>query len=727
LAAGDPAALSRAHVDPLRRHRRPSGAPPPLPRSIGNTGVGWLVALAVVVVANLAGRSSGRAQRTMERLDSAVLRGFAELRTDWLVDIARHIDHVCSGWTLFVLGVGLMVALAIFKRWRHLFTFVGAVFMFKFAGAAFYEAMHRPRPFDVTIIGRWGGFSSLSPPVAVLTSVAVGVVYAMVVPGQPRSIAKAIAGAVIAIYAGSRLYLGVDHPSDVISGVVFAVATLVVAFRWFTPNEVYPVQYRRGKTAHLDVTGARGVAIKTAMRDQLGVEVLEVKPVGLEGSGGSTPLRIQVSADPQTYLFGKLYAMSHVRADRWYKIGRTILYGRLEDETPFNSVRRLIEYEDYALRLLRDLGVPTAAPGGVVEITPEREYLFLTEFVDGGKEIGDPAVEVTDDIVDQGLALVRQLWDAGIAHRDIKPANLLVQQGRLILIDDAFVQVRPSPWRQAVDLANMMLVLGLRTDADRVYQRALSYFTPDEIAEAFAAARGVASPTQLRTMLKSDGRDLVEQFRALAPNRRPIRLQRWSVKRVLLAVALLVGTILGVSAVAGFFTPTHDIPVAGTPLCRTDNLMILVAQSVPDSTKVPCISNFPAGWVLGGVRVKRDETRFWLDSDVAGSRALQATLLPEGRCDTTGATEVPSDEDGARRFERPAQLRPRLDVTRFYLVPGGCIVYHFDFDEGTTAATLFAADSALGLQPREPLVDDVSRRTDLRLCGASAPECPGGT
>ena len=52
--------------------------------------------------------------------------------------------------------------------------------------------------------------------------------------------------------------------------------------------------------------------------------------------------------------------MNHVRADRWYKLGRTILYGRLEDEAPFQSVRRLVQYEDYALRLMRDAGIPTA-------------------------------------------------------------------------------------------------------------------------------------------------------------------------------------------------------------------------------------------------------------------------------------------------------------------------------------------------------------------------------
>ena len=72
-----------------------------------------------------------------------------------------------------------------------------------------------------------------------------------------------------------------------------------------------------------------------------------------------------------------------------------------------------------------------------------------------------------------------------------------------------FVQVRPSPWRQAVDLGNMMLVLAVRTEPERVYLRALNYFTPAELAEAFAATRGVASPTQLRASMKNDPRDLL--------------------------------------------------------------------------------------------------------------------------------------------------------------------------------------------------------------------------
>jgi tRNA A-37 threonylcarbamoyl transferase component Bud32 len=337
------------------------------------------------------------------------------------------------------------------------------------------------------------------------------------------------------------------------------VAVPLAAFRLLTPNEVYPVTYHRGRPAHLDVGGARGEAIVQALQDQLGLLVTSVKHFNLEGSGGSTPLKITVKSDAdggEAYVFGKLYAATHVRSDRWYKLGRTLLYGRLEDEKPYHSVRRLVQYEDYILRLLSDGGLPVPHPLGIVEITPEREYLLVTEFIAGSQEIGE--AEVDDAIIDQGLAVVRRLWFVGVAHRDIKPANLLVRDGTLYLIDTAFAEVRPSPWRQAVDLANMMLVLALRSDAERVYRRAVVHFTTEEIAEAFAATRGLTMPTQLRRMLRQQGRDLHAEFLRLLPYRLPpVRIQRWSWRRVVLTVATLFGLQLFVLIV---------ISVLGQPL-----------------------------------------------------------------------------------------------------------------------------------------------------------------
>ena len=155
-------------------------------------------------------------------------------------------------------------------------------------------------------------------------------------------------------------------------GAIVGVAIPLAAFRLFAPNDLFPVSYgAHGKSAHLDVTGRRGEAIRTALQDQLGFTVHDIKPVGLEGSGGSTPLKLQVTDEDgrERTIFAKLYAKSHVRADRWYKLGRTMLYGRLEDETPFSTVRRFVEYEDYTLRMLGEYGFPTPAALGIVEIT----------------------------------------------------------------------------------------------------------------------------------------------------------------------------------------------------------------------------------------------------------------------------------------------------------------------------------------------------------------------
>jgi tRNA A-37 threonylcarbamoyl transferase component Bud32 len=440
--------------------------------------------------------------------------------------------------------------LALLRRWRHLFVWVGVGIVVVNVAAGMASLMQRPRPYEVEILGSWAGFSMPSLPMTALSAFLVSMAYSLVPAGRFRTTAKWVIAVVLLLTALSRLYLAQDHPTDVLAGVIFGVAVPLAAFRLLTPNDVYPVRYSRGRPAHLDVTGTRGDAIVRALQDQLGLIASEVKPFNLAGSGGSTPLRICVKGDPDTYVFGKLYAATHVRSDRWYKLGRTLLYGRLEDEKPYHSVRRLVQYEDYILRLMSDAGLPVAHPLGIVEITPEREYLLVNEFFDGAQEIGD--AEIDDGVIDQGLSVVRRMWEVGLAHRDIKPANLMVRDGTLFVIDTAFAEVRPSPWRQAVDLANMMLVPGLRTSAEQVYQRARRQFSDEEIAEAFAATRGLTMPSQLRRMLRQQGRDLHGDFLRLLPYRLPpIRIQRWTWRRAVLTIAAVVGGVLGAVVIAG--------------------------------------------------------------------------------------------------------------------------------------------------------------------------------
>jgi hypothetical protein len=296
----------------------------------------------------------------------------------------------------------------------------------------------------------------------------------------------------------------------------------------------------------------------------------------------------------------------------------------------------------------------------------------------------------------------------------------MVRSGELLLIDVAFVQVRPSPWRQAVDLGNMMLVLAVRSDPQRVYQRALRYFTAAELAEAFAATRGVASPTQLRAFMKRDPRDLLSEFRALAPQRPPIVLQRWSIRRVSLAAGMLLVITVATYAGAEALLPADNIG-SQAPGCGTGHSMILSAQAVPSASLLPCIAALPSGWRVGGADISSGNASLWLDSDRAGVRAVNIALTET--CDTSGARQIPSDQPGTRRFERPLSLTPEFSSLRFYTFPGGCIAYTFHFQPGVSPVLAIAVDSALAFQPRSTLVDYVRHTEGLVLCGRGA-ACP---
>jgi membrane-associated phospholipid phosphatase len=700
------------------RQRRPTGAPPPLPWRPSLSTTAWLVLAAVIVLIAFHISYWTVWRRPGDHADTWLLRQLAAGRTPWLTDLANAIKVAGTGWGVTVVGMSVALLTVIFRRWRHLLVLAFSLFFLEFVGGWIYNGLSRPRPYGVPIIASWSGYSAPSPPVAALTLFLVGAVYCLVVPGRARSWAKIAVAVLVTVFCLSRLYLAVDHPDDVLAGVALGVAIPVAAFRLFTPNRFFPVVYRRGRTAHVDVTGQRGSAIRQAVHDQLGLTVVEIKPVGLESSAGSTPLRLTVEGEPDQYLFGKLYTLGHVRADRWYKLWRTILYGSLEDEHPFQTVRRLTEYEDYALRLLRDAGVHTAEPYGIVEITPEREYLLVTEFFTGAVELG--AADVDDHIIDQGLLLIRKLWDAGVAHRDIKPGNLMVRDGQLLLIDVFFAQVRPSPWRQAVDLGNMMLVLAVRTEPARVYHRALKYFTPEELGEAFAATRGVASPTQLRAFMKRDPRDLLGEFRALAPQRRPIALQRWGARRLLLAAAVLFIALFTVYVSAPAVRPAENIG-SQAPTCGTGHSMILSAQAVPSSAVLPCIAALPSGWTVGGADISSGRSMFWLNSDQAGDHALTVTLT--AACDTSGAVRIPSDQPGSARFERPISLRPRFELLRIYTSVGGCVSDQFSFQPGAAPVLAIPLDIAINFEPRSAVVSYIRRTEGLELCGRGA-SCP---
>jgi tRNA A-37 threonylcarbamoyl transferase component Bud32/membrane-associated phospholipid phosphatase len=689
-----------------------------LPHHLQTTGVGWLAAAVALVVLSLvifAGDLGGPAV-AVTAVDDAVVGWLAGLRAPGLLPAMKGLAALGSYMAITGLLWGLLLVLLIRRRLRHLLVVLlawalsGFVIQYLLA-----PLVQRPRPFGVEFQTDWYAWALPSQQLAALALILVGILYTLVPEGRWRQSGKWIATALVTLVAVAHLYLGVEAPTDILVGVAIGVAIPLLGFRLLAPSAVFPVSYRRGRSAHLDVGGARGEAIRRALQDQLGLVVEDVQPFGLAGSAGSTPLRIGVKGDPDTWLFGKLYARSHLRADRWYKLGRELLYGRLEDEKPFNTVRRLVQQEDYALHKLHLAGLPTPRPYGVVELTPEREYLLVTEFFDGATELGD--AEVTDQVIDDGLGIIRTLWDAGLAHRDVKPANLLVRDGQVLLIDVAFVQVRPSPWRQAVDLANMMLCLALRSSPERVYRRALRRFSVAEISEGFAAARGLALPSQLRRMLREQGRDLHAEFLRLLPARpRPIAIQRWSARRI--------GLLLLMVPVALLLVPTVRVVLFNndpntTRLeifnldCSTDlEPLWLQAQSVPSASLVPCVELLP-GWAVAGANARNGWSGVTLNHDRADVRAVVVRLT--AACDPAGATELPSRRPGVRHYERTERRSGSFTATWYDRFPGGCVTSRLHSTTDIEGKFATEASFVLGFTTRQALRQALEERSNGRL------------
>jgi tRNA A-37 threonylcarbamoyl transferase component Bud32/membrane-associated phospholipid phosphatase len=688
-----------------------------LPHHLQTTGVGWLIAAVVSVVLSLlvfAGGLGGAAVGVTV-VDDAVVGWLAGLRAPGLLAAMQVLAALGSYVAITGLLWGLLLALLIGRRLRQLLVVLLAWILQGFIIQYLLAPLvQRPRPFGVELRTDWYAWALPSEQLAALVVVLVGILYGLVPEGRWRQTGKWVATALVALVAVAHLYLGVEAPTDVLVGVALGVAIPLVCFRLFAPSQVFPITYRRGRSAHLDVGGARGQAIHQALQDQLGLVVEGVEPFGLAGSAGSTPLRIRVKGDPDTWLFGKLYAKNHLRADRWYKLGRELLYGRLEDEKPFNTVRRLVQQEDYALQKLYLAGLPSPRPYGVVELTPEREYLLVTEFFDGAVELGE--AEVTDQVIDDGLGIIRKLWEAGLAHRDVKPANLLVRDGRLLLIDVFFTEVRPTPWRQAVDLANMMLCLALRSSPERVYQRALRQFSAEEISEGFAAARGLALPSQLRRMLREQGRDVHGEFLELLPQRpRPIRIQRWSARRIgllLLVVPLAVLLVPTVQVVLFNHDPNTTRLQIFNLDCADLEPLWLQAQSVPSASLVPCVELLP-GWAVAGANARNGWSAFTLDHDRAGKRAVVVRLTPA--CDPAEATEIPSQRSGVRHFERTERSTDRFAATWYDQFPGGCVTSRLDSTSDVDGKFATEAPLVLGFATRQALQQALAQRSNGRL------------
>jgi hypothetical protein len=141
------------------RRRRPSGEAPPLPHHLQTSGVGWLVALVVLVVLSIVVFDSGLQGPavTVTVLDDAVVRWLAGLDAPGLTATWQALAFLGSWWVLNLLGLALVVALLALRRFRHLIlAVIVAQLLTTISENVVVPGTHRPRPFGVDIEAGWG-------------------------------------------------------------------------------------------------------------------------------------------------------------------------------------------------------------------------------------------------------------------------------------------------------------------------------------------------------------------------------------------------------------------------------------------------------------------------------------------------------------------------------------------------------------------------------------------
>ena len=224
VSTGD-AARSRAVSEPGRgrRRRRPSGEAPPLPRQLNRSGRFWLTlagaVLAVLILIGVSGVTTVR----LDTLEAVPLQLLERLRTAPMTAVFRAVNNAVSPVILLTWWASLLV-MVIWRRWRHLFVYIGTMFLVSNLASLAIGLIQRPRPLGVEIIGHWQGFAMPSKPVAVLAATLVNVLYALVPHGRLRDRGKWVVTGLLALVVLARLYLGVDHVSDDLVAIVLGVA-----------------------------------------------------------------------------------------------------------------------------------------------------------------------------------------------------------------------------------------------------------------------------------------------------------------------------------------------------------------------------------------------------------------------------------------------------------------------------------------------------------------------
>jgi len=157
-----------------------------------------------------------------------------------------------------------------------------------------------------------------------------------------------------------------------------------------------------------------------------------------------------------------------------------------------------------------------------------------------------------------------------------------------------------------------------------------------------------------------------------------------------LTVATLVALVAAVSACGA--------PENARPICRSDSPTILMAESVPSASLIPCIDSLPGGWAIDTFEADETHATFSLQQQDGGG-VLDVQLVSS--CDATGRGVAVEGFPTVQRYR--SEVDGGSGVMWISTFPGGCSRAELTFPAPPAQADVDRMERAISFFPRDQL------------------------
>jgi len=198
------------------------------------------------------------ASSAVQGIDDQWLQWMVDLRTPWLVTVAKVVSTIGSVKVTLPLRILVSAALAWHRRWLQLGAFLGAVITSELCIGPLKALIDRPRPPDPLIVTSGASFPSGHAIAGAVT--AFGLVVVLLPASLRRLRAIGVAAAFAGLMAISRTYLSAHWLTDTLAGVCIGTGIALV----------WPAALEMAREHHSRKVYAANAASRSAVASEVG-------------------------------------------------------------------------------------------------------------------------------------------------------------------------------------------------------------------------------------------------------------------------------------------------------------------------------------------------------------------------------------------------------------------------------------------------------------------------